>query len=111
MENLQVGQKVYSEPMGNMSRRGNNTIQEFTVSKIGRIFFEVDELPRCRFYIVSGMENTQFTANYKMYHTREEIELKQETYALYTKIERYLGGTVKDISIHKLRQIAEILGI
>lgn len=111
MENLKVGQKVYSEPMGNRARRGNTEIEEFTVSKVGRVFFYVDELPRCKFFIEDGLESTEFSANHKMHLTRAEIELKHETYAMYRRIEIYFTSPVKNLSLGKLKQIAAILEI
>jgi len=101
---LEIGIKLYSQC--------KNEIKEHTVTRVGRIYFEVDNDKRRGFLI----ENLQFRdpdysmRNTQLYPTKQEIEDKVEKENLFHKLGRvFLNYSTSKLSLSQLRQIKAII--
>lgn len=105
---LHVGQTVYVELCGNAARRktGSDLIVEATVSKIGNKYFYLEELPRSKFDILDGIEETEYSVNYKVHTDKQDIYDKKESLELIhiLKYQTNYGA----LSLDQLRTIHEI---
>jgi hypothetical protein len=112
---IQVGQKLYEYSKERYANKGEFTIQERTVTKVGRKLFEVDDNSRQKFSIdklrYEDKNYTQF--NRKLYLTKQEILDTIDCAKLYSQVMKELGQYNKPahISYDQIKAIAEILEI
>ena len=85
-------------------------IREYTVSKIGRVYFEVNELPRDRFEISTLRRyDKNFSQNcFQLYRTKEEILDRIEKQTLQAKVRKFFYDN-SPISLNQLREINNII--
>ncbi len=103
MNNIKIGQKLWSKGLA-----------EYTVSKIGKKYFYVEENRNYRFdsktltHSVPGYSQSNFT----LFTNKQDLLDEQERCELFNKIKSHLNSSYspKD-SLTKLREIALILGI
>jgi hypothetical protein len=117
--NLQIGQKVYVKKIGNATRYLDQKkapieeyVEEATVSKVGRVWFEVDgRYKSTRFALNTGRSDTRgFSSDYLAYESMQEIYDEIETINLLREIRATLDArTHKSISLPKLRAIKAII--
>ena len=106
---MKKGDTVYLRPvkLGNAYRR-DNKIKEGIVKSVGRKYVEVEYYGK--FNIKGGIQKTEFSADYKLYESIDDLNIVIESEELSHKI---INSIPKygdwDISIDKLRQIAKIL--
>lgn len=107
---MEIGQTIYMKPIGNAARF-NRDIKECTISKIGRKFFEVNEIPRSRFHIDNLLhDGGDYNPDYKGYLSLKDIEDEDEAGRLYREIKTiWFDGYTNSIPLHKLIEIKEIL--
>jgi hypothetical protein len=112
MEGMKVGQKIYLRPFGNKARY-SNTIEEATITKIGRKYFEAGGSYGSygRFYIDNLMhDNGQYVSNYKAYLSIEEIEQERESKGIWEKLRQfYFNSSKPQFSLTTLRKIDELI--
>lgn len=103
-----VGQKIYLETRG--ITREEEKIQECTISKVGRKYFEVQEKPRERFEI-STMEHDGkgWVSRYKCYISIKEIEDKNSAQKHFDYIRQQFSSYVNTYPLEMLEEIVRIL--
>jgi hypothetical protein len=121
--NLQIGQKVYVKKIGNAARyldQKNAPIEEYveeaTVSKIGRKWFELEGHGRIaghRFDIESGQNDGRgYISDYAVYQSWQEIRDEQERYQLRVYMRKTFDYPSQiHLSLTKLRAIKEIIEV
>lgn len=106
---MEIGQTVYLKPekFGNTYRR-DKSIKETVIEKIGRKYVTLKTYGQ--FDIESGMQKTEYSSDYKLYESKEEIEILLETENLTHRIKtKILKRHEIDASLEILRQIALLL--
>ena len=116
---MKVGDKVYLLPSGNATRHIKdslvNHIIETEIVSIGRKYvtvsfwngmkFKLDETCRGGY-----AEKTEYSCDYYMYESKQEILDMLETNELNSKIKSYFSiDTRKKLSLEQLRKIIEII--
>lgn len=109
---LEVGTKLYRYKS---SRYTEPEIIEYTVSKIGKKYFELKEINGSRFFI----ENLRYDAgaysnsSWQLYKTAQEILDEKEFDKLYSSLCRHFSHYTNRSrnTLEQLRQIAEVLGL
>ncbi|MGN4822169.1 beta barrel domain-containing protein [Bacillus cereus group sp. MYBK139-2] len=116
-----VGQKVYLEPCGNQARYGVKGIREYEVKKVGRKYFFVGvigddrDFSWIKFYIEDLRQVTDYSPNWTLYFSRQEILDRQEYIALMSEISslfRYgssYHNRADKITLEQLRKIKDVL--
>lgn len=106
-----VGMKLYRE----LSYRNSPTeIKEYTVSKIGKKYFYLEEADR---YAINKEtlkyeDKVYSQSNFQLYRAKEEIEQRWEMNRLYDKVQkRFSHYSHRTVTLEQLRQIAQILGL
>lgn len=106
MSNIQVGQKIY---IVHPHRKG---IQEVTVSKVGKKYFQVEELPRIQFF--KSEENrtskSEFGSPIRWYLTIQEYNDEKHYHVLRSRLYKVFS-TSNVGTLEQLKQVCEILGI
>ena len=106
---LFIGQTVYLRPkkMGDAYRRNPNVVTS-KIIKIGRKYVEVEKYGK--FEILTGRQKIQYSADYVLFYSESSLNLTIEKEELEGRIRNSIPTLhTWDISIEKLRQIAEIL--
>jgi hypothetical protein len=106
---MEVGQTVYLKPenLGNAYRR-DKSIKETIIEKIGRKYVTLKNYGQ--FEIETGKQKTEYSSDYKLYETKEEIESLLEIEDLTYRIKSEILKTNKiDASLENLRKIALLL--
>lgn len=101
---LTVGQKLYRV----RTNRWAYPNQEVTVSKIGRKYFEVEEMYRDRFHLDTLTHDSKYTSSYQCYLSMGEYLNEQERKRLFKETKDKLASKGK-ISLAKLEAINKIL--
>jgi hypothetical protein len=106
---LQIGQTVYLKPQGNRARGGNKEITTDRISSIGKQYFYLEK-EKNKVSIETGLENSQYTADFRVYLSKQEIQDEYEANRLVYEIRDRIGqyGETK-IPLYKLKKIIEIL--
>ncbi|MFQ3543547.1 hypothetical protein Q7A53_05630 [Halobacillus rhizosphaerae] len=112
-ERLKVGMKLYLQPTGNMARR-TKEVKEVTVSKVGRKYFEVEELWRDKFAIDDLRDVTEYSNDWQGYFSLQELEDDEEYEELLSDLRIYFGSIGRNrnstnLSLDQLRQIKEMI--
>ena len=106
-EKIKVGQTVWIKSARGFGREG---IEEKIVTKVGRIYFEVE---RCGRFNIETLkhDNGDYSPAYKVYLDKGEYELSQEMSQLSSKIRSFMTAGYGEIKlpIEKLRQIAALI--
>lgn len=102
---MEVGQKVWLEPLGNAARYNKN-IREGVISKIGRKYFEVDGYGK--FELNSKLQVSDFTPNYRVFLSEQDITIEMERRELRNKLSEFFRSPQK-LTIEQMRQINEII--
>ncbi len=108
---LRVEQEVYVKPMGNEARR-NSEIRVAKVTKVVRKYFELrgqnGQVFRNRFNLDTLLEDTEYTVNFRVYLSFDELNLEEEDRML-RKVLCSLNFNDQKITIEQLRAIVKIL--
>jgi hypothetical protein len=109
-DKLSVGQKVYLKPINNAARGGNKEILEAEIVKVGRKYFELNR-GLIKKYSMENLEQvTEYTPDYKLYFSKQDILDEYETNSLYSEIESKFGAWAKkDLTLDQLRRIKAII--
>jgi hypothetical protein len=108
-DKIKIGLKIYLKPIGNMLRC-RKEIKECTISKIGRKYFEVEEIPNIKFQIENLRQVTNYTPDWKVYFSKQEILDEQEYDELFTELRKIFSERNKtDLTLEQLRKIKEIV--
>lgn len=119
IKNIKItkGQKVVLKTVGNLARSGSKII-DATITKVGTKYFYVvkdsDKLGRepIKFDIKTLYESTNYSANYQIYGSRDELEDIMESNRLLELIRDNIGSFGKrDIPLDTLKQITNLLNI
>lgn len=112
-----VGQTFYLVATGSRYRGGRGEARTCTVAKVGRKYFTV-EYPngaytgQVEFHLETRRQNTNYSADYKLYDSREAYEDHREKAEWRAAFMHYFTqhGELR-ISTEQYREAAEILGI
>ena len=113
MEKPEVGQTLYSLNIGNAARNRKKELTHVVVKKVGRKYFTCgqDGWPEhCdrQYYISDWRENTNYSADSKLYKSaqdyRDEKETQEICWELYRSFE--YGKNIRGIELANLRKIA-----
>lgn len=105
MAKVEVGQKLYQSKV-----LGEEPI-ELTVTKVGRVYFEVSGDYRGRYTISDLKRESEYTyGQTQLYLTAQEVMDKDERSSLYSKIREKVGiyGN-NNLTLEQLRGVAKIL--
>jgi len=108
---IKVGDTVYLKPneLGNAYRR-DKSVKEDVVIKVGRKYVELEKYGT--YEIESGRQKTKYSADYQMWLSRHDLEQHLLSEQLKSDIKNSIPKYgVWDISIEKLKAIADIIGI
>jgi hypothetical protein len=111
---LSVGQKVYLRPIGNNARGNNREVQERQIKRVGRKYFEAwdgkNQYTITKFYIKDNRQVTNYSADWALYFSRQEILDENERLELTEEIRKTIGhyGSHK-LTLEQLRSIAQIV--
>lgn len=106
---MEVGQKVYLEPIGNKARYSKE-IKESRISKIGRKYFELEDKYYGRFFIDSmSQDGRQYISGYNAYLSMQEIEDKKEAQKIFGELKKVFSGFSTGIPLSKLKEIEQII--
>lgn len=116
-----VGQKVYLQPCNNQSRRSKE-IRECEVKKVGRKYFFVGNVGEehnkeylwIKFYIEDSRQVTDYSPNWLLYFSRQEILDRQEYISILSELSdifRYGSyyNRKDNITLEQLRKIKDVL--
>lgn len=107
---MEIGQKIFLKTQNNKARYTGSQIIDTEVTKVGRKYFWVEELPRTKFSKESMEEVTDYCASYKAYVSRVAIEEELEKTALEQKIRTAIGNFGRTrITLYQLRRIDAVL--
>lgn len=113
---LSVGQKVYLKPINNAARYGDKELKEQVIKKIGKKYFFVgsEESNNERFWTKFSIEELREVSNYspdwELYFSKQEILDEQESDKLTSKIRNKFGSYGRlDLTLDQLRRIEEII--
>lgn len=121
IKDFKVGQTVYVELTGNASRGKTieECIEEWEVTSVGRKYIKavkkdekvlrIEIIFEWREEYKSFVEKTNYSINYTIYNTREEIENKHERRQLFKEISEIFRFGTKKVTLEQLRKIKEIL--
>lgn len=122
IKDFKVGQAVYVELTGDASRgkTPEQHIEEWEITSVGRKYIKACKKESGIFRFETTFEyrenygrfvqKTDYSVNYILYLTRQEIEEKHEKNRLFQEIEqRFSYGSQRDISLEQLRSIHGIL--
>ena len=110
---MKVGQIVYVKKVGNSARycKEDELISEEVVEKVGNKYFYLKHYTRVKFSIERMCDVSEYSYNYNVYLTRQEIEDETERDNKLDAIKREFSryGKMSDISLEVIRQIYTIL--
>lgn len=122
IKDFKVGQTVYVELTGNASRgkTPEQCIGEWEITSVGRKYIKACKKESGIFRFETTFEykenykgfaeKTNYSSDYILYSTKQEIEEKHEKSRLFREIEqRFRYGSQRDISLEQLRTIHGIL--
>lgn len=121
IKDFKVGQTVYVELTGNASRgkTAEQCIEEWEIVSVGRKYVKANEIGKTwkdatfeqRESDGRFVQKTNYSPDYILYLTRQEIEDKHEKTRLYQEIsEVFRGyGESKKLTLEQLRKIKGIL--
>ena len=106
MNKLEVGQKLYLVTSGRFDR-----YKEVTVSKVGKMYFYIEEDKYAKFYIDTLWEdNGKYSSKERCYLSIQEIKDAMYEKAILRKLKDFfLGYGTPNVSVDKLRKIDKIL--
>lgn len=109
-QEITVGMKLYRDAASKYNR---DAIDEYTVSKIGRKYFKVEEAPQYKIEIdtleYKSKEYSQH--NFSLYANKQTILDCRESDRLFWKIKQYFNSYAAKGTLEQLRAISEILGL
>lgn len=122
IKDFKVGQTVYVELIGDASRgkTSEQCIEEWEITSVGRKYIKAAKKGYDRLFREDTFEyrenygrfvqKTNYSPDYIIYLTRQEIKEKHEKNRLFREIEqRFRYGSQRDISLEQLRAIHGIL--
>ncbi|MFF2531280.1 hypothetical protein ACFVS2_20470 [Brevibacillus sp. NPDC058079] len=115
MSKITVGMPVLLKPVGNRARFHGEEIQEYVIKKVGRKYFEVwkdgMEYTTIKFHIDSFEQVTDYTPDWRLYCSMQEIIDEKETQAILDELRDVFKGygRIQKISLVQLRKIKEII--
>lgn len=111
-DKLQIGQKVWVQPTGNMARKGSDTsLREATVNTIEKKYFMLKEYPRIKFDLSNGKHVSDIFPNYKVWLSQEEYEQYLEKSKLGQELKRWFSDKYGELplSLDQIKRILDIL--
>ena len=106
---MEIGQEVYLEPRNNAARSCKE-IRKCKISKIGRKYFEVEEMNWTRFFISTMQQDAKgYTSNYQVYTDLKELEDKKEAQAIYDNVRKVFSGWNTKLTLSQLKSIEAII--
>ena len=106
---MKVGQKVYIKPRANAARRSSK-IKVCHISKVGRKYFEVKEMPYKRFFISTMLhDGGAYVSEYKCYLSQEDIDDEQALKELSDEFYKMSSGEWKSLGVTSLKRIKNII--
>jgi hypothetical protein len=108
---MKVGQKVFVRRVGNAARHRekDELISEEIVEKIGRKYFYLKDFYKCKFCLEDMHDVSEYTSNYYVYLTKQEILDENEQSEITDKIKTYFRKNQSDLSLEDLKKICEII--
>lgn len=106
---IKQGQTLWVKTIGNLARGGTSRHFSVIVTSVGKKYFTLDKCIRCKFEIASLQEATEYSSNFKVYFSEQEILDEKEAEILAEKIRNIIGAYGKStLSIAQLRAIYKI---
>jgi hypothetical protein len=111
---MNVGDKVFLKAVGNNARgRKEVLIEEYQIVKIGRKYFEVSKENSSwtiKFHIDGKRQVTDYTPDWSLYFSKQEILDEQEVSKLTGSIKKVFDTYGKvNLTLDQLRRINEII--
>lgn len=105
MKELKVGDTVWLEWYGNMARQRKGKT-ESQITKLGRDYVYTIE---GKFNKKTGWQQSDYTPNYRLWSSLEELENRQETETLFRNIRSFFDTGVCPCTLDQLRAIHAII--
>ena len=106
---MKEGDKIFIKTCGNAARCRGSRIIDTVITKVGRKYFFVKDLPRIKFSIDTMREVTDYCVDYVAYISKEKILEEIELSSLNAKIKEFFIYNAKKLTLDQLRQIDEII--
>jgi len=104
---ITVGQKVLRLDYG-FRYNAEPIVTEETVSKVGRVYFQLKRWPRQKYSIDTLMVISEYSSNARIVLSREEYELERETNQLTGKLRGFFSNRFV-LSLDQMRRISQII--
>jgi hypothetical protein len=115
-EKIEVGQRVFLKPINNAARYGNKEIREEVILKAGRKYFSVGKEGETRehwmikFNIEDLRQVTNYSPDWQLYFSKQEIIDENETLEITREIRRKFEGYGHiNLTLDQLRRIQTII--
>jgi len=109
---IKVGQKVLVKRVGNAARHYNASelVEEAVVESVGRKYFYLVGYHRCKFDIERRYDVSDFSTNFKVYDTQQEIDDEAEYKKKNEDIRKAFDWTsTAELTLDQIRAIHDIL--
>ncbi|WP_081390270.1 beta barrel domain-containing protein [Paenibacillus odorifer] len=112
---MKTGDTVYLKAIGNEGRRHKEVhVVEYKIGKIGRKYFEVYkedyESYTIKFRIESNRQHTDYSPDWELYFSMQEVLDKEESERLSRKLGEKFGSYGRvDLTLDQLRRISQIV--
>lgn len=108
-----VGDKIWLKPDGNQARRSKE-IREYEIKKVGRKYYEVwdgeFDGSTIKFTIEGNSQVTEYTADWEVYFSKQEILDEEEYKTLHNNIKRKVDIYGRPtLTLDQLRRINTII--
>ena len=118
-EKPEVGQTLYSLPVGNAARRRVATLTPVTVIKVGRKYFTTakeqhidSHWMHTKYHLDTWVEKTEYCPDSCLYLSHNELADERESIKLTQTISAAFGisSNRKHLRLESLKQIVKIIG-
>ena len=104
---MEIGNEIYLEPKSNAARYSKE-IKTVTIKKIGRKYFEVNEMNGRFFIDTLEIDGGQYTPEWQGYLSLKHIEDKIESEKICNELRQFFNGRV-GLPIEKMREIRNMI--
>lgn len=106
---MKIGQEVFIKRIGNAARHiknPNDLISKEIVESVGKKYFKLKNYRREKFSIKDMRDVSDYSSNYLVYESEQQIKDEMETNKIRKFIESYPFGK---LSLERLKEIEQML--
>ena len=107
---IEVGQKVWLRDISSYGMRHCDGIKETIVTSVGRVYFQLECIPREKFSKETLMHhNPNYTACYMVYLSETEYADELESKEIHMMLRNSFDGFTPRLSLETMRKIKSIV--